>query len=277
MTFGGHFLVPKNAWLMSTNARTFVPDKTHCTEGPGNRYVWPITALPDKTLHWGRALETEVCMTDHSTTWQDTALREGPGNRGMYVHWGLWKQRYVCALRALETEVCMTNHSSTWPCGSLEVYWSLSPITLCLVNTQHGLAWSLWWSVHPLSDWLCSCLTCINYWAEYASFDWLWGLCLTCKSKTKENTGWSMHPLSDWLCLCLTCTTHWPLSDWLWGLCTNYWLERASFVSLVWRFVSHMYKLLAGACIVVWLRKKPKHCRKSPPENCTSTFQVPKS
>ena len=209
MTLGVHFLVPENAWLMSINARTFVPDKTqrwgawkqwyvwpyhsstwqdtalrgletvvcmtlskqyltrHCTEGPGNRgihvwpitavpdktqrwgpwkqwyvwpitivpnktqhwgpwkqrYGWPITAVPDKTQHWGASNQRYTCMTKHSSTWQDTALRALKTVVCMTDHNSTWQDT---ALRALETEVWMTDHSSTWLCGSLAVYWSLS-------------------------------------------------------------------------------------------------------------------------------------------------------
>ena len=99
-------------------------------------------------------------------------------------------------------------------------------------------------SVHPLSDWLCLCLTCINYWVEYASLDWLWGLCLTCKSKTKY---WVKQASFVWLVMFVSHMYNSLASVWL-----------------AMRFVSHIYKLLAGACIICLTEKKSQNTAESP-------------
>ena len=145
-------------------------------------------------------------------------------------------------------------------------------------------------SVHPLSDWLCSCLTCINYWVEYASFDWLWGLCLTCKSKTKY---WVKHAsfVTGYVCashvqltgLCLTgyevCVSHVQITGWS-MLPLSHCLEVCvSHVQITGLEVCVSHVQITGWSVhhlSDW-EKKPKHCRKSPSENCTSTFQVPTS
>ena len=102
---------------------TTVPNKTQHWGPWKQRYGWPITAVPDKTQHWGAWKQRYTCMTNHSSTWQDTALRALKTVVCMTDHNSTWQDT---ALRALETEVWMTDHSSTWLCGSLAVCWSLS-------------------------------------------------------------------------------------------------------------------------------------------------------
>ena len=150
----------------------------HSAEGPGNSGMYDlITAVPDKTLHWGawkqwyvwpyqsstwqdtalKALETEVYMYDRSQQYLTRHSAEGPESSGMYDRSQQYLTRHSTegpGNRGMDDR--SQQYLTMWLLSSVLV---LVTITLFVVNTQHGLAWSLQWSLHPLSDWLCVCLT----------------------------------------------------------------------------------------------------------------------